>query len=125
MNHIHSNLITMVQYLHEQMKKTAGQLEDIFMQTVPVEDNREPKPHTSDTKIHMNQGRTKTNREGERDSIGPKMQDEEASGRHTVCDNLPDCIADDDAPSMNMKSSPHPVRNEIRTRSGRISHKPV
>ena len=85
------------------------------MQVVPLNHNRVPKPHTADTKMHKNHGKTVMGqRRGEMDSITPIRQSDKGSGRHIVCDNQLDCIAADRVPGMTMKSNPSPVRNKIQ-----------
>ena len=50
----------------------ARKLENIFMQAVPLEHCRMPKPYTADTKTCVTHEKEKMNGEGEkRDSIGP------------------------------------------------------
>ena len=51
--HICSTPITTEQYLQEQIRKGAWLLEDIFLQTVPVEQKRIPRSHTPDPRTHV------------------------------------------------------------------------
>ena len=72
MTYICSTPVTMEQYLCEQIKKAAGQMEDIFMQAATLEHSRMPRPHKAGTKTHMSHEKEIMNREGERrDSITP------------------------------------------------------
>ena len=78
MKHIYSTPITLEQYLCEQVKKAAGQLEDIFMQVVPLEPNRIPKPHTTDNKTYITHGKEILIGGGEkRDDIPPHQSEEQ------------------------------------------------
>ena len=58
MKHTCSTPVTTEQYLWEQIKKGTGKLEDIFMQTVPVEQNRVPRSYTADPRAHVDDEKT-------------------------------------------------------------------
>ena len=69
--HRHSTPITTDQYLDEQIRKAAGQLEDIFLQAVPLEHSRVLKPHMVGTKTHMTHRKEIMNREEEKWIVVP------------------------------------------------------
>ena len=121
MRHICSTPITMEQYLQEQIKKAFGWLEDIFMQTVHIECSSMPRLQQQ-TQRHMWTMRRQYWTEGE-GILLPILKSEETGGRHNVCHDQPDFITVDNAPNMNMKSSPSPAKGEVRTRLGWISHR--
>ena len=93
MKHTFSTPITIEKFAHEQMKKAAWHFGGHFHKAVQVENSRMPKSCTPDTKTHMTHGKEILNSEWEkRYNITANKQSEEASSRHTVCDNQLDCI---------------------------------
>ena len=84
------------------------------MQRVSVEHNRVPHSHETD----------KEHKWG--DNFTPIKQNRDTSSRHVACDYQPNCIiADNMLEYMTTKSSPSPLRIEMRTRSGQINYRPV
>ena len=51
--HMHNTPINTEQYLQEQIKKGTGQLEDIFMETIPVDYGKLLKMCTADSWMHV------------------------------------------------------------------------
>ena len=78
----------------EQIKKGTGQLEDIFMQIIPVEYSME---HNRSYAAYLgvlsdNEDTTVSDMGRKRGNITPSHQNEEASNRSSVCNGQLDCI---------------------------------
>ena len=67
------------------------------MQALPIEQLRMPITHAASNKTYVAHWKEPTNREGEKkDSIPSFSTNDEASNRHSVCDNQPYCTVMDD-----------------------------
>ena len=109
MQHTCRVLISTEQYLHKQIKKTAGQLEELFMQA--LQHTWMPKLCTAGAKTHIILGKEILNRKGEKkDSILHIWWNAEASDKHGMCNNQSDCKATDDASSISTGSSPSHIK---------------
>ena len=120
--HIHSTTIPTEQYLHEQIKKAAGQPEDIFIQTVPVVQIRPPTQHAACIRMEVTHYKDPVDKEREiRDIVHPIKQNSEVSSRHNIyngCDKQPGCTVVYDKPWTKVKNSLSPGKKALRTRSG-------
>ena len=98
-------MISTEQYLHEQIKKAPGHLEDVFMQAVPVEQIR-IMPCAASTRTEATHCKEPTNREWEeRHSTPPIMQNGQVSSRHNISDNQPHYTAVGDEQRATMRNS--------------------
>ena len=84
--HIQSTAMS-EQYLHKQIKTSMGWLENILIETFPVESVRPPISCTADNRTKAMQCKDPAIKGGEeRNSASPSKQDSKASSWHDRCD---------------------------------------
>ena len=136
--HIWRTTILVEQYLWEQIGKALQWLEDVFMEAVPAEADRQPKLWPCNCRAETAQDEIQVNEEGEdkdntplirkdlmthdrykRSSAPPTKQVSKTSSAY---DKQPGCTAVADEPST-VSGSTKSLRHIIRIRSGWIAYR--